>query len=72
MNARIFLIHLITLSLGVFIDGIESEWNLKASDYKVCGSIKIGRTKELHVAYCLLAVLHVLACWMATGFFRVG
>ncbi|KAI0812223.1 hypothetical protein GGR55DRAFT_640848 [Xylaria sp. FL0064] len=53
---------------------VESEvWNLwftfdTASQYEVCGPIKIGSTDELGGAYRVLAVLRSIAQWMATDF----
>ncbi|KAI1278167.1 hypothetical protein F5Y07DRAFT_68015 [Xylaria sp. FL0933] len=53
---------------------VESEiWNLyfafdTTSQYEVCGPIKIGSTDELDGAYRVLAVLRIIAQWMATDF----
>ncbi|KAI1347327.1 hypothetical protein F5Y01DRAFT_318872 [Xylaria sp. FL0043] len=53
---------------------IEKEvWNLwfafdTASQYEVYGPIKIGSTDELDGAYRVLAVLRIIAQWMATDF----
>ncbi|KAJ2992426.1 hypothetical protein NUW58_g2175 [Xylaria curta] len=38
------------------------------SQYEVCGPIEIGSTGDLDGAYRLLAVLRILASWMATDF----
>ncbi|KAJ8132200.1 hypothetical protein O1611_g1427 [Lasiodiplodia mahajangana] len=40
----------------------------RGSMYEVCGRVSIGSTNELSDAYRLLAVLRILAHWMATEF----
>ncbi|KAI0537742.1 hypothetical protein GGR58DRAFT_470610 [Xylaria digitata] len=40
------------------------------SQYEVCGPVEIGSTSNLDSAYRLLAVLRILAHWMATDFLK--